>query len=394
MSNRLRLATTAALAVALGAIGWAFYLTAFRTDLGEDWMVYDNAIRAFLEGHGAALYDGDRLTALMNARFADRLPAPLPLHPWLYPPHYLLLLLPFGLFSFEVSRGLFILASLAALVSAVCRRAETETERAIIAGSLLLCPASAITACIGQNAFLSAALLVAGMSLAPRRPVLGGIALGILTYKPQLWLLVPVALIASRQWKPLAAAAATAAVLGLASIAVMGIEPWRAWIALMTEPSAVYDKWRIIARLNGQSLYTDAVLMGAGETLANATQALGAVAAAGCVWWCHRRPLPGDLRLAVMLAATMLAAPHVIDYDAVLLGVAATLFFVHAYRQGLADGDVAMALLVWASPLINPPSVFRIGLVTPLIIVGFIVWMITLDARCAARRDPSWAEAS
>jgi alpha-1,2-mannosyltransferase len=391
MSKRLRLAATACLCVALGVAGWAFYLTAFRTDLGEDWMVYFNAIRAVLEGQLALVYDGDRLTQLMNARFADRLPAPLPLHPFLYPPHYLLLLLPFGVFPFAVAGALFIFASFTGLVAAMLRSAKSGEERAVVVGSLLLSPASAITACIGQNAFLTCALLVAGLGWGQRRPVLGGMLLGILTYKPQLWLMVPVALAASGHWKALAASVATALLLCLASAAVLGLEPWHAWFALMTEPSDVYDKWRVIARLNGQSLYTDATLLGAGEGLANLVQAAAAFGAAGCVWWCHRRPMSGDLRLAVVLAATMLAAPHVIDYDAVLLAVAATLFFVHALRQGLRDGDVAMALLVWGSPLINPPSVFRIGLITPLIVVGFIAWVIARDERVASRTDPSFA---
>jgi len=35
-------------------------------------------------------------TAVLNARFAHWLAHPLPLHPWLYPPHTLLLLLPFA----------------------------------------------------------------------------------------------------------------------------------------------------------------------------------------------------------------------------------------------------------------------------------------------------------
>jgi hypothetical protein len=391
MSKKLRLAATASLVVVLGGVGWAFYLTAFRTDLGEDWMVYFNAIRAVIDGHLALVYDGERLTQLMNARFADRIPAPLPLHPFLYPPHYLLLLLPFGFLSFALAGGLFIVASFVGLAAAMLRSAKDGEERAVMLSSLLLSPATAITACIGQNAFLTCALMVAGLGLATRRPVLAGALLGILTYKPQLWLMVPVALAASGQWKALAASVATALVLCLASVAVFGLDPWHAWLALMTEPSDVYDKWRVIARLNGQSLYTDAILIGADEKLANLVQAAAAFGAAGCVWWCHRRPMDGALRLAVVLAATMLAAPHVIDYDAVLLAVAATLFFVHALRQGLRDGDVAMALLVWASPLINPPSVFRIGLVTPLIVAGFIAWVIAHDARMASRTDPSFA---
>jgi len=50
---------------------------------------------------------------------------------------------------------------------------------------------------------------------------------------------------------------------------------------------------------------------------------LAALGAVGCVFWCYRQPMADDLHLAVLLAATILAAPHVIDYDTPLLGVAA-----------------------------------------------------------------------
>jgi alpha-1,2-mannosyltransferase len=376
MSERRPLGIVAVFCTVMGLLGWVFYANVFKHEFGEDWMVYDNAVRAYFEGNLALVYDGERSTALLNARFADWLATPLPLHPWLYPPHFLLLLLPFGLPPFAVSGALFLGASFAALLAAAWRHARSGEERAIYALSLLLCPASAITVCLGQNTFLTGALLIAGMGLAPRRPVLSGLLLGILTYKPQLWLLVPVALAAQRHWKALAATCATALLLCLLSAAVLGSGPWRDWLALMTQPSALYDQWRVLARLNGQSVYADASLIGASETVANLVQALAALAAASCVWWCYRRPMGCDLRLAVLLAATMLSAPHVIGYDAVMLGIAATVFFVHGMRHGLALGDAAIAMLVWTSPLINPPSVFRLGLVTPLLIALFIAWVM------------------
>jgi hypothetical protein len=43
-----------------------------------------------------------------------------------------------------------------------------------------------------------------------RRPYLAGSLFGLMIFKPQLGLLLPVALIAGRQWRVFAAAAATA----------------------------------------------------------------------------------------------------------------------------------------------------------------------------------------
>ena len=284
---------------------------------------------------------------------------------------------------------LFLALGFAATVAATWRFAKTGVERAIHAASLLLCPAAAFTVCLGQNTFVTCALLLAGFGTVRRRPILGGALLGIVTYKPQLCLMVPVALIAARQWKALAAAAGAALLLAAASVALFGIEPWRAWIALMTEPNAVYTQWETIARINGQSIYTYTSLLDESAALANFVQAAAAVGAAGCVFWCYRRPMADDLRLAVLLAATILAAPHVIDYDTLLLGIAATLFFVRGYADGFRFGEITVAVLVWASPLINPPTVFRLGFVTPLLIVLFIGCVMARGRRDAVQTAPS-----
>jgi len=215
-----------------------------------------------------------------------------------------------------------------------------------------------------------------GFGLLPRRPVLAGALLGALTYKPQLWLMVPVALIAGRHWKALAGAAASALLLAAASAAIFGIAPWQQWLAVMTRPSELFVQWSAIARLNGQSLFTYAALLGAPAPLANAIQALGIAGAAAAVWWCYRRPMAREAQLAVLFAATLLAAPHVIDYDALLLGLAAALVFARGLERGLRLTETLFLVLLWVSPFFNPPTVFRAGFATPLLILLFIVWTL------------------
>ncbi len=374
MTAERNLAIAAGLCSVFGLAAWAFYLHAFAGERGEDWMVYYTAIRLFFDGHIAQLYDGDRLTALLNARFAPFLAHPLPLHPWLYPPLYLLLLLPFGFLPFVASGIVFLALGFAAMLMAGFVYARRARSRALLVASLALCPASAIAVSLGQNTFFSCALLLGGFGLLGRAPIFAGALLGLLVYKPQLWLMVPVALIADRQWKALGAAIVTIAVVGVASVAVFGPEPWRQWIALMATPNALFAKWSTIARLNGQSVFTYASLLGAKAPLANALQAAATAIAALWVWACHRRHIDAESRLAVVLAATVLAAPHIIDYDALLLGIAATLAFARALDRGLRFAETMLLVLVWVSPFVNPPSVFPVAYATPFLILAFIVW--------------------
>jgi alpha-1,2-mannosyltransferase len=384
MSRAKTLAMVAGPCVVFGIAAWLFYFRALASARGEDWMVYDTAIRTWFDNDLGALYDGERLTTLLNARFVTMLAHPLPLHPWLYPPHYLMMLLPFGLLPPIVSGALFLALGFGGMVAALCAFIPRARDRMMGVVSVALCPATAITVYLGQNTFLTCALLLGGFGLVRRRPVLGGIVLGALTYKPQFWMMVPVTLVAERQWKTLAAALCTVAALALGSVALFGIEPWHAWFLLMTAPSELFAKWNTIARLNGQSIYTYAMLLGAAPAFANALQAVAIAIAAASVWWCHRRPMRAELRAAMLLAATVLAAPHIIDYDALMLGLAATLIFVSTLDEGPRPVETLLLALVWVSPFVNPPSVFPVAYATPLVVLTLMGWIIARSTSSAA----------
>src|SRR5207253_411860 len=143
--------------------------------------------------------------------------------------------------------------------------------------------------------------------------------------------------------------------------------------------------WLQAGRLHGQSVYTNLVLIGASHSAATAGQGLATLLCAGVTWWCYRRAMPNDLRLAVLLSATVLAAPHVTNYDTVLLVVAATLVFAHGLDHGFGRGGVAIPVLVWMVQLFDPPGVFRLGLITPLLTVLLIVRVIASGRRSPPR---------
>jgi alpha-1,2-mannosyltransferase len=228
----------------------------------------------------------------------------------------------------------------------------------------------------GQNAFFTSALLIGGFSLLGTRPRLAALLLGILSFKPQLWLMVPVALAACGRWRVLLGAGVTATILALASLAAFGAEPWRAWFELTTGTSESYRSWLVVGRLNGQSVFACLSLLGAPNIIADLAQAAAVATAAGCVYWIFRHDERSELQLSGLLAATILAAPHASTSDAVLLGLAASSFLPLTFAKGRGPLREALSVAVWASPLFNPPSVFRIGLATPVLILLFLACVI------------------
>src|SRR5262249_6352334 len=150
--------------------------------------------------------------------------------------------------------------------------------------------------------FLVAAILVAGFRMLGARPLLAGAILGILTFKPQFWLLVPVALLAAGQWRVFFAAVASAGALALASAAIFGIESWVWWIRETLESYASADpKWVEFGRIWGNSVYACAVLLGVPAKLASLLQSGAILGAAAAVFAAFRSRLAPDLKLAVLL---------------------------------------------------------------------------------------------
>ncbi len=361
--------------VLISTAAWVFY--DFVWVHAQDYAVFYTASRSYLEGHLPLIFDGDAFTAQINERLSGWLSLPLDLHPWVYPPSFLLTIIPLGFLPFVVSYGLFIIGTFGFLNCAVRCHIPQGYQRWVITVGLLLSPATAFTVVVGQNSFLSTALMVGGFGLIRRAPMLAGALLGLLTCKPQLWLLVPVALFAAREWKVLGSTIVAAAVLTLASVVVLGIEPWREWLNLMLGPSPLYQRWLLVGRLYGQSAYTEAIVLGATARIASLLQALTIISGAILVWWCFRTSrMRGDLRLAVLLTATILVAPQVSIYDTEMVAVAALLFLCRALRDRFHPGDAATIIIVWGIELLDPPYVFRWGLMTPLVFCVFLAVVI------------------
>lgn len=266
---------------------------------------------------------------------------------WLYPPGALMLLLPFGMLPYSAAYALWVVLGAGAFALAL---------RALLPGDrpafllFLAAPAVVNALTIGNVSLLwTAGLLGALAALGAGREARGGLMVAALTLKPQLGVLIPVALAAGGRWRTfLWAAAGTLAILAL-STAVAGAEYWRAFLAalgLMRELMAT----ELVRFGRMMTAYGGLRALGLGDGAALAVQVALALAAAGVVAAAWRaRGLGFDRRAAALLAAIPLATPYAYHYEMTLtLGAA-----VFLYRAGLAAGAGGRALLfaLWLGPL-------------------------------------------
>lgn len=338
------------------------------------WVMYPDfltpwaAVRASFEGKLAMVYsDIDAFTDFQNALFADRFPDIIHYRPFLYPPFWLLALLPFGLVGVDVAYWVFMLVTVGA--SAFEGRRDPWGWLA-----MAVSPAAVHVVVSGQATFLAVALAYGGLRLLDKRPALAGILFGLLGYKPQLCLLIPVALIAARQWRALAWAMATGIVLVLASLAVFGIGTWLDFIALMraTGGGRMHDYVMEVLKAYITTPYVSALMIGLPRSVAGAIQ-LGLTAIAiAATWYAFRHHRSGAARTAVLLAGTFFVSPYMLNYDMLLL-IPAVLAL---YRRGATEGFYPLEPLVyagtWVIPTLTLYSTGRGYPIAPLVILAFL----------------------
>ena len=334
-----------------------------------DSMLYYGAARLALSGDIATIFNPDRMTESLNALFYPGSDvAWFRFAPWLYPPVYLLVVVPFAILPFGWFYALFQAATAAAAAMALGWRRGREGWIGLAA--LLVAPATAISVVVGQNALLSAALLVGGFRLLSPSPATAGALLGALVYKPQLCLLVPVALVAARAWRALGFAAVSALALSALSAAVFGLDAWKFWILELLDPAGLYaQRWVTDSVMLGFGVYTCAIQLGAPSALAMAAQLCAAAAAVAATYRVFRSDAPWELRLAVLLCGTALVTPHIAPYDLALVACAVVLIVTRSRASGFLAGQALVMALAWIVPIVRPVDTLP-GRFAPLVIAA------------------------
>jgi hypothetical protein len=268
-------------------------------------------------------------------------------HLWLYPPPFLLLVWPLSYLSYPAALAAWLGLTLLAY-ALVLRRICPEPRRLV---EILCFPGIAINFLIGHNGFLSGALLGAGLLFLDISPVLAGIGFGLLFYKPQLAVLVPVALIAGGRWRVLGWTMLAAAALALASALVLGAETWWAFFHNLPLRLKVTDGPRFWEKM--PTVYAGVRAAGGSPALAWGLAAVilaGAVAGVARVW--SRRAAPAT-RAAILVVGTLLASRYAFLYDYAILALPLAWLWQAGRSSGWLAGEKPLLLWTWLMPLVS-----------------------------------------
>lgn len=345
--------------------------------LGQDFSYCWSAATLALQGEAGAVYDYSRLAALERANFGVNA-----LLPWLYPPTYLLLLLPFGLLPYHAALAVWLGATLSGYLF-IIRRIAPHPRTIWLA---LAFPGIFMNLFYGQNGFLSGIFLGGGLLLLDRSPGAAGLLLALLTYKPHLAVLVPLALAAGRRWRALLAMVAGTAALTLAATLALGTQPWVAFISHIFTAVKTLEAGGLKIFLIMSSVSSAVLLRGGGAVSAGLLQGATMLIAASLVVWVWRREAAPPIGYAALVLGILLFVPYSFVYDLALLALPLAWLGWDGHTRGWLPGEKTCLALGWLTPLVAPLLAQAASLQISPLIIGALMY---LALRRAAHEFPS-----
>jgi hypothetical protein len=290
--------------------------------ISSDFSIFRFAAELIWRGDYGTLFVADRF---MTA-YAASLGLPPAFTPFTYPPNGVWFVAPLAAVPAPVGLPLWLGATFLLLLLLLKRGLSRagRTFSGAATAALLLAPASLVTLSFGQNGFLAAALLCGGLLALDGAPILAGVLFGLLSFKPQLGLLLPFILLAGGRLGTFLAAAATTLLLLLGSLAVFGREAWTDYFASSSGVQRAFlETAEGLGVFTMPSPFVAARLIGLPMAACYAFQAAATVVViAACAWIFRRRDVPLLRKVPAVLIGAFLATPYCSSSDLCIVTVA------------------------------------------------------------------------
>ena len=285
--------------------------------------------------------------------------------PFPYPPFVLGALMPLGMLPVRVAFVAWEATTISLYLIATCG----GNRHPLAWVALLVAPTTTIGMLSGQSGFLAAALMIGGLRLLSRAPTLAGMLFGLLSYKLQLAFLVPVALLAAREWRALASAATIVAALIVSSSLAFGPTIWPTFLHSLP----AYERWfdsGTYAAPNCPTVMAALQSLGAPNVVARLAQGAAFICSLALVWTVFRGGAKSSM-LSIIPVLTIFGTPHALDYDLPMLASAAILFLSERsdrFRHLLSLEVLALILLVFFPVITSQIIIAPIG---PLVLITY-----------------------
>ncbi|MBI2256286.1 MAG: DUF2029 domain-containing protein [Proteobacteria bacterium] len=271
-----------------------------------------------LAGDVSPLFDFNAYNRLLKELFN----AHFPNHMWSYPPHLLPLVAPLGALPYPLAYAIWCFATWLTFLLGSRALGFRDMDLLLLATS----PAICMNIIAGQTGALAAGCLMLALAYSARRPIIAGIAVAVLTVKPQFGLIIPIEWLLRRRFLAIAiGVAATLALVGL-SLAILGASAWQGFfdVTMPSMRTVMLSGQPAAAKVMQPNWASSLRLLGLPYRPAIALQTIFSLILIG--WWLRlawkmqsTHPDEGRIRHALLLMASVLATPYIHNYDLVLV---------------------------------------------------------------------------
>jgi arabinofuranan 3-O-arabinosyltransferase len=333
--------------------------------------------RLALAGHAAAAYDWPTHKLMEETAVGHAFDG---YFGWHYPPTFLFVATALSLLPYVAAYALWPFVTFPGYLVAI---------RAIIGNRVGYLLAAAFPAIlpnfiVGQNGFLTASLIGGALFLLETNPISAGILLGLLTYKPHLGLLFPIALAAGGYWRTFFTAGIVAVLIAGASWLAFGGEACQAFMGNIGHTSQAFlsQGWADWSKL--QTAFGLTRTLGGSETLAWTVQGMVSLAAAALVAIVWRSKTAYDLKAAALGIGVLLATPYLYTYDLVVLAVPLAFLLRFGNARDFLPWDSVGIGLACGLVLIFPFVKFPVGFAALLVVAALLARRIVRPADASA----------
>ncbi len=298
----------------------------------NDFRCYYVAIKFLQKFSLDALYNISVFTEFHKAYF------PKMEYGWFYPPHYVFQIYFFGLLPFWLANFLFCILGIglfAAAIYCICQKVDLTQN---ILFYTLATPFVGFTLLTSQNSLYTASFLLIGLHFIDRKPVIAGLCFALMSYKPQFVIVIPFALLLTKNYKTFAYAGLFFIIQVIASMCVFG---GNAWITFFQTTNKV---WYLLAN-NGlpinmmASSFATFMSFGLSQSTAKLLSLIWFVGISGIVLYIWHLRKGDTIAKALLSAGICLASPYLFHYDTAVYMVS-VIFFIHYKNFELSYNDI------------------------------------------------------
>lgn len=322
-----------------------------------DYLAHWTGGRMLLDGNLPNLYD-----PIAQSAVQDRDVQPGSLSWFISPPFTTLLYAPFGALSYGPSALLWTALTLGLLIASF-RLMRPFAPKLFSKHYALITIVMLSTEPVievfgsGQDTGLSLLVWVGGIRLMlAKRDGLAGFVFALGLFKPQQFILIPIVLIIQRRFRALAAWIATAGVLGLMSVSIVGLDGVKTWLRLPS--SEFYDKTVHVAqawKMQGMPALVTTLFP---SSWSRGTSVFALILAGAAVVIFIRQMVRTRSRNTtevevwmMAMVATVAISPHLFIYDLTLVLVPILYLIEHHNTRTVRLACASLYVLTWTVPL-------------------------------------------